>query len=220
MNADIGNGRSGALGRPRKISKERILETALAVLLDTGLASFSMPKLAKHMNVGVMTLYHYFPSKTDLLDAVAENLFARFEMPEADLPWEPAIRGWVRAVCKFFSDYPAALKLINWDDHISLAWLSVSLPMLRILAKEGPDEAELAFAAHWVVNVVMGIIASRHMSAEAPDLPLLQGTSAAAVADNLLIARINRHYRHVSETRLIEFVADNIIDGLRKLVSL
>jgi AcrR family transcriptional regulator len=219
MNSDISNGRISTLGRPSKISKELVLESALAMLLDAGLPPFSMPKLAKHMNVGVMTLYHYFPSRTELLEAVAENLFARFKMPEKDLPWEPAIRGWVRAVYKFFSDYPTALQLISWDDHISPAWLSVSLPMLRILAKEGLDGAELAFAAQWVVNVVMGVIGSQRMSAEAPDLPLLAATDAAASADNALIAGINRHYREVPMARLIDFVADNVIDGLSKLVS-
>lgn len=218
MSSGISNGRIGTLGRPSKISRERVLESALAMLLDAGLPPFSMPKLAKHMNVGVMTLYHYFPSRTELLEAAAENLFARLRMPEENFPWEPAIRGWVRAVHEFFSEYPAALQLINWDDHISPAWLSVSLPMLRILAQEGLEGAELAFAAQWVVNVVMGVISSQRMSADAPDLPLLTGTDAAAVADNRLIAGINRHYREVPMSRLIDFVADNVIDGLSKLV--
>ncbi|MGH9138664.1 MAG: TetR/AcrR family transcriptional regulator [Acidimicrobiales bacterium] len=51
-------------------SRGRILDAALALMSERGVAATSMRRLAAESGLNVATLYHYFPSKADLLGAV------------------------------------------------------------------------------------------------------------------------------------------------------
>lgn len=51
-------------------SRQRILDAALSLMSEHGVAGTSMRMLAGAADLNVATLYHYFPSKDDLLRAV------------------------------------------------------------------------------------------------------------------------------------------------------
>lgn len=53
--------------------RTRILDTALALMGEQGASTTSMRQLAGACDINVATLYHYFPSKSDLLRAVIEE---------------------------------------------------------------------------------------------------------------------------------------------------
>ena len=53
--------------------RTRILDTALALMGEQGASTTSMRQLANACDINVATLYHYFPSKSDLLRAVIEE---------------------------------------------------------------------------------------------------------------------------------------------------
>ena len=62
------------------LSREAIIDGALALLATGDIASLTMAALAKRLGVGVMTLYWYFASKDELLSAITARLqgfFAR-----------------------------------------------------------------------------------------------------------------------------------------------
>ncbi|CAN5237009.1 hypothetical protein BH11ACT6_BH11ACT6_31950 [soil metagenome] len=75
------------MARPRnsQLSSERIVETAIAIIGDTGLENFSMHKLAAALGVRAPSLYHYFSDKNALLAAVALAVTAIDAVP-ADVP--------------------------------------------------------------------------------------------------------------------------------------
>lgn len=63
--------------RPRqRLEPDRIL-VAAAKLLETGGTDFSMRELARALGVDPMAVYHYFPNKTALLQALADHHFSR-----------------------------------------------------------------------------------------------------------------------------------------------
>ncbi len=53
--------------------RERILDTALDLMSEHGASATSMRRLATACDVNVAALYHYFPSKADLLRSVIEE---------------------------------------------------------------------------------------------------------------------------------------------------
>lgn len=53
--------------------RARILDTALTLMGQQGASTTSMRQLAGACDINVATLYHYFPSKSDLLRAVIEE---------------------------------------------------------------------------------------------------------------------------------------------------
>jgi AcrR family transcriptional regulator len=60
-----------ATHEPRQ--RTRILDAALALVSELGAAGTSMRRLATACGLNVATIYHYFPSKADLLRALIEE---------------------------------------------------------------------------------------------------------------------------------------------------
>jgi AcrR family transcriptional regulator len=74
------------------LSKERVLETAVALAQREGLEALTMRRLADELGAGAMTLYHYVPNKEALLDGMVEIVFSEIELPATDVDWKTALR--------------------------------------------------------------------------------------------------------------------------------
>lgn len=66
--------------------RERILDVALGLMAEAGVHAMSMRKLASACELNVATLYHYFPSKADLLRQVIAH-----QEYEAQLAQSPSV---------------------------------------------------------------------------------------------------------------------------------
>ena len=55
------------------LTREQVVEAALALADRDGLEALTMPNLATRLECGVMTIYGYIDSKEDLLDAIAQR---------------------------------------------------------------------------------------------------------------------------------------------------
>jgi len=79
----------------RPNQRERILDNALALMSEQGAGSTSMRQLAKACGVNVAAIYHYFPSKADLLRSVIEERQYALRLrtlPEVDTSVPPRAR--------------------------------------------------------------------------------------------------------------------------------
>lgn len=95
-----------------RLSRERIAAAALDLIEKDGLEAFSTRRLGGVLGVEAMALYHHFPSRTALLDAVAERLVGAVELP----PPSPDILAWlaetVRRYVAVAQRYPQAFPLL------------------------------------------------------------------------------------------------------------
>lgn len=66
----------------RPLSADRIEEAALALIEREGIAGFSFRKLAAVLHCEAMSIYHYFPSKQHLMDALVDRVLRT--MPAVD----------------------------------------------------------------------------------------------------------------------------------------
>lgn len=64
------------------LTREAIVEAALELVDAEGLEALSMPRVARHLGTGVMTLYGHVANKADLVDALAERVLADLETVE------------------------------------------------------------------------------------------------------------------------------------------
>ncbi|WP_372524897.1 TetR/AcrR family transcriptional regulator [Piscinibacter sp.] len=64
------------------LSRERIVDAALELIHVDGLAAFSTRKLGQRLGCEAMSIYHHFPSKQHLLDALVEHAISSVEVPE------------------------------------------------------------------------------------------------------------------------------------------
>lgn len=84
--------------RTRKpLSPERIAQAALALVDKEGIEGFSFRVLAKKLGCEAMSIYHYFPSKAHLFDAMIEICIAETKVPPVGLPWIERLRGLAHA---------------------------------------------------------------------------------------------------------------------------
>src|SRR3954451_8600991 len=74
------------------LSRERVLQTAVAYADRHGLEALSMRKLGDELGAGAMSLYHYVPNKTDLIDGMIDIVFGEIEPPSTDADWKTAMR--------------------------------------------------------------------------------------------------------------------------------
>ncbi|QOC93412.1 TetR/AcrR family transcriptional regulator [Micromonospora craniellae] len=110
----------GAAGRGRlpskraKLSREDIIVAALEMSdAAPDLDAVTIRSLAHRLNVGTMTLYGYFRSKEDLLDAVADHVMGTLRMPDVpdESPGE-AIRAVADAFLDLMSEHPSVVALL------------------------------------------------------------------------------------------------------------
>jgi AcrR family transcriptional regulator len=74
------------------LSKELVLQTAVALAARDGIESLTMRKLADELGAGAMSLYHYVPNKEELIDGMVDIVFSEIELPSTDVDWKTALR--------------------------------------------------------------------------------------------------------------------------------
>ncbi len=74
---------------PRANQRERILDVALQLMSERGSSAMSMRQLAQACGVQVAAIYHYFPSKDELLRSVVEE--RRYSARLVEMPLDLAV---------------------------------------------------------------------------------------------------------------------------------
>ena len=99
--------------RPREpLTRERIVEAALAVVEAEGLAAFSTRKLGERLGCEAMSIYHHFPSKQHLLDALVEHALATVEVPEPGPDGEEQLRRVLESYRAMARRWPTLFPLV------------------------------------------------------------------------------------------------------------
>src|SRR3954469_1373321 len=96
--------------RPR-LSREQVATAALELLDRDGLEALSMRRLAEGLGVGTMTLYGYFRSKDELLDAVIDAAVADREPFVFEGTWQEQIRRLMQRSRRRLGRHPALVKV-------------------------------------------------------------------------------------------------------------
>jgi AcrR family transcriptional regulator len=78
--------RASDRGRHGRLSRERVLAAALALVDREGLSALSMRRLGSELGVEAMTLYRYAAGKDALLDGLVEALYLQLEDRLAQAP--------------------------------------------------------------------------------------------------------------------------------------
>jgi AcrR family transcriptional regulator len=84
--------RDGGPALRAPLSRERILQAAVALADASGSESLSMRKLGEAVGVEAMSLYHHVASKDDLLDGMIDVVFGEIELPSSCGDWKAAMR--------------------------------------------------------------------------------------------------------------------------------
>jgi AcrR family transcriptional regulator len=98
---------------PQPLSRPRILEAALRLVEHDGLEAFSMRRLGTALGREAMSLYHFFPSKQHLVDAMVDHAIASIAFPPEDMPPVDRLREVMRAYRAMAHRYPALYGVVG-----------------------------------------------------------------------------------------------------------
>ncbi len=102
-------------GRPRALTVEQIAQTAL----DDGIATFSMPSVARRLGVAHSGLYRYVADREALLQEAFELAALEVTWPDSTMPWRDLLAAMGDAVWAMCDAHPgldrATLTASNWS---------------------------------------------------------------------------------------------------------
>lgn len=108
MNASPRNASSPRRGRPRRLTLEAIVDTACAIAPG----NLDMATVARHLKVGVATLYGYVEGREHLLRLVTERKGQLQPIIDRGQSWQDILREHARSTCQTALDWPELISQI------------------------------------------------------------------------------------------------------------
>lgn len=200
------------------LSRERIARTALELADREGLEALSMRRLAAELDVGTMTLYGYFRSKEELIDAAVDAATEEAPIAVGGGTWKERLRELMRGVHEHLGRHPSGVRIRLVRPMLSPRALQITEAGLAILEGAGFDRANAARAYRALFTYTFGFAsfnspehpeeARRHtkaaLTALAPDEYPTLSEAASEAADT------------VAGDTQFAFGLDRLLDGLEE----
>jgi AcrR family transcriptional regulator len=97
----------------RRLSRERVLDAAIAHADAGGLGALAMRQLADMLGVAPMALYRHVTNKDDLIDAMVDVVFSEIGVPGGGGDWKTAMRRRAVSVRDALSRHPWAVGVME-----------------------------------------------------------------------------------------------------------
>lgn len=171
----------GSQTTTRKLSREGVADAALELLVREGGERLTMRRLAAELDVGTMTLYGYFRTKGELLDAAVDRASETIKIPPRTGPWRPQLRSLIIEIYGTLRRYPVGVELRARGPMNSPGVLRCTNAGLELLADAGLDKTSRAKAWRLLFTYAFGYAAftpaeltsegERHVRAQLTALP-------------------------------------------------
>jgi len=138
-------------GRPRALTVDAIAHAAL----DDGIATFSMPSVARRLGVAHSGLYRYVTDRDDLLIQAMDIAFGSTTWPDADLPWTDLIREIGHAVWRSCNAYPGLDRASQLAPRPSPTLLAKMDPWIRSIHEQDFLLEDAAVAVEFVISLAL-----------------------------------------------------------------
>lgn len=141
------------------ITPRRVVEVSFALIEAEGLAEFSTRKLAQKLGCEAMSIYHYFPSKAHLMDALVDSAVAQMRPIPADMAFIDGQRFAADEYRAMALRHPAFFPFMSvhrMNTPAALAWLD---RMIGCYLKAGFSERDAAhhfrLTGYYIIGAVL-----------------------------------------------------------------
>jgi AcrR family transcriptional regulator len=137
------------------LDRDAIARAALEMLDEEGIEALSMRRLADRLGAGTMTLYGYFRSKQELLDAAVGAAVEDFHWSPTEGTLRERLFTHQRAVREVLALHPSLPQLRTRQAMVQPAAFRMSEPAMRMLLDAGfpPDDAARTFRVLFVYAI-------------------------------------------------------------------
>jgi AcrR family transcriptional regulator len=95
------------------LTRQRVLQTAVEMADDCGIAGVTMRRLGQQLGVEAMSLYNHVADKDDLIDGMVDVVVGEVGLPAPWEDWRSAIRAWADTTRTVLMRHPWALWVIK-----------------------------------------------------------------------------------------------------------
>lgn len=207
-------------GRPPRLSRDGILEAAVALLEREPHEALTVARIAAEADAVPAALYRHFAGLDEMLDGIVGRVLGGVALEiRRRAAWPEQIRDWMTSLRAHLLRYPAVLPLIGRRGRTSPAWLDAASVQIAILEGAGLSGATLARTHLWILETTMGIV-MQEASITLPDQVEGARASLAEMSDagRAHLAPLMPHLAKLDGDLFFEFVADRTVDALVALV--
>ncbi|MEU7164815.1 TetR/AcrR family transcriptional regulator C-terminal domain-containing protein [Streptomyces morookaense] len=214
-----GPDRKRARGERAGLTRDRVLDAALALADKEGRKALTMRRLGAELGVEAMTLYHHVPNKDALLDGLVERVVTEALPVDAeDTDWRTLLRTYAEALRAGLLRHPGVLPLVAERPAVTPATLDVAERGLTTLTAAG---IELGTALDALNALTLFVVA--HTTAEAaPRTASADGPGSAPWLAELdagrypLLVQAARTGAGTDDAGRFRFAVEALIAGLRE----
>ncbi|MFQ5523066.1 MAG: TetR/AcrR family transcriptional regulator C-terminal domain-containing protein [Acidimicrobiia bacterium] len=138
------------------LTRERIIEAAVAYADEHGVEELSMRKLGAALGVEAMSLYNHVEGKDDIHDGMIDYVFASIPLPDPDLNWRDAIRQIGTGALEQFSRHPWVVQLLMRRGNFGPSALAFTDATLGFLRRAGFSDDDTQHAWQMLASHTMG----------------------------------------------------------------
>src|SRR3954471_10877116 len=198
------------------LNRAKVVTAALALVERHGVEALSMRKLAAELGVEAMSLYNHVKNKDDVLDAIAEVVFAGIALPPPTADWRADAHALADAFRAAALAHPGTASL-SLARQLGYPAIPVTEAALDVLSRAGYSPEQAVHASRALLAFVIGTLL-REIGSAATDP---DGLREAALAATGLphVAASAAHLavcHHESEYR---FGLDLLLDALASRVA-
>jgi AcrR family transcriptional regulator len=183
-----------------QLTRERVLDAALAVADEGGLAGLTIRSLAGRLGTKPMSLYHYVAGKDEILDALVDVVFAEIEVPAMTGDWRAEMARRARSAREVLRRHPWAIALLESRTAPGPASLRHHDATIGALRAGGFTIVQTAHAYAVLDAFVYGF------AVQEASLPFEGPDGAAQVAEPIMALMATGEYPH-----LVEFAREHAL---------
>ena len=177
-----------------RLSRKRILETAISRADQGGLDALTMRTLAEELGVVPAALYRHIANKDDLIDAMVDMVFAELRLPAGGADWATAMRRRALSLHAALTRHRWAITLMESRPDPGPANLRHHDAVLGKLRSAGFSVAAAAYAYSLLDSYIYGF-ALTEMA-----LPIDSSGEASGVARDVLESLSPNRYPNLVES--------------------
>jgi AcrR family transcriptional regulator len=187
--------------RPRqRLSRERVLRTAIGRADQGGLEALTMRTLAEELAVAPMALYRHVANKDDLIDAMIDVVFSEIGLPSGGVDWKTAMRQRANSLRDVLMRHRWAIGLMESRRSPGPANLRHHDAVIGRLRAAGFDVKMAAHAYSLLDSYIYGFALTKL------NLPFGTAQEAAGVAQDMLEPFPVNEYPN-----LVEFLSEHVL---------
>jgi AcrR family transcriptional regulator len=133
--------------RTRGLDREAIVEAALALVDEEGLAAVTMRRVAEKLGTGGASLYAHVDGKDALMDLVVDRVIGELEIPPQVGTWQEQVKEYLRAMRGVLAAHRDLAQACLARIPVGENALRVSDALMGVLRAGGLPDQIVAYAA-------------------------------------------------------------------------